>query len=380
MRPRPLLIIINSNYPSETNKYGDVFVHSRVKLYKAHLDVEIVGWKKDVKDYTFNYEGVTVHMVDSKSKLVEKVKALSPDVVGIHFVEGWMKDNILRLNVPFFIWIHGAEALGWYRRIYLITSLRYTQFIKYCLLNTLQMLRMNQIIRYAHKTGKIKFIFVSKWMRSIAETDTLSTVTNSHIIPNPINTDLFTYREKKADLRKKILVIRSFDSKKYATDQIVQAIIKLSGKPFFTDLSFTIYGDGRLFDEQTAPLKNFNNVELHKRFLENKDLPALHSGFGIFLCPTRQDAQGVSMCEAMSSGLVPITSNNTAIPEFVKHNETGFLTNGVAEIVTSIEKLYHEPEVFLKMSLSASQSIANQCSHRKIIQQEVDLIFSSLKK
>ena len=42
---------------------------------------------------------------------------------------------------------------------------------------------------------------------------------------------------------------------------------------------------------------------------------------GIFICPTRQDAQGVSMCEAMSSGLVPITLYNTAIPECLPNDE-----------------------------------------------------------
>ena len=43
----------------------------------------------------------------------------------------------------------------------------------------------------------------------------------------------------------------------------------------------------------------------------------MHKKNGIFMVPTRLDSQGVSRDEAMSSGLVPITNNVAAIPEFV---------------------------------------------------------------
>ena len=80
------------------------------------------------------------------------------------------------------------------------------------------------------------------------------------------------------------------------------------------------------------------------------------------LIPTRQDAQGVSMCEAMSSGLVPVTSNNTAIPEYVN------------ELKDAIQEMYYSPDIFLKKSKKASQHINKICSPQKVITKELDLI------
>ena len=86
------------------------------------------------------------------------------------------------------------------------------------------------------------------------------------------------------------------------------------------------------------------------------------------------DAQGVSMCEAMSSGLIPITSNNTAIPEFVTHKKTGFLTESVNEIVDSVNYLYNNPTDYLKMSREASLSIAKISGIDVVMKKEMQLI------
>ena len=102
----------------------------------------------------------------------------------------------------------------------------------------------------------------------------------------------------------------------------------------------------------------------------------LYYGFqnGVFLCPTRQDAQGVSMCEAMSSGLVPVTSNNTAIPEFVEDKHSGFLnTNNPVNFADSIEFLLKNPKIFLKISKNASSSIEKICSSKIVAKLELEL-------
>ncbi len=53
------------------------------------------------------------------------------------------------------------------------------------------------------------------------------------------------------------------------------------------------------------------------------------SNYGVFLSPTRMDAQGVMMCEVMASGLLTISSDNTAIPEFIVDEQNGILIDNV---------------------------------------------------
>src|SRR5690606_6953555 len=134
-------------------------------------------------------------------------------------------------------------------------------------------------------------------------------------------------REKGPEQRKRLLSIRPYASRKYANDLTVKAIVELSKRDFFNELEVALIGDGELFDQITEPVKGFPNVKLVRKFLSHKEISATHKDYGIFITPTRMDSQGVSRDEAMSSGLVPITTNVTAIPEFV-NSECGMLVDG----------------------------------------------------
>src|SRR5699024_5487174 len=134
------------------------------------------------------------------------------------------------------------------------------------------------------------FIHVSKWFKEhIVECDARAKAKRAYIIPNPIDETLFTYDEKNPELRKRILLIRPFASKKYANDLAVEAIRSLSDKPFFKRLEFGIFGDGKLFNQTIAPLKQFENVQIERVFLKQSEIAALHKQYGVFLCPTRWD-------------------------------------------------------------------------------------------
>ena len=85
------------------------------------------------------------------------------------------------------------------------------------------------------------------------------------------------------------------------------------------------------------------------------------------------------MCEAMSSGLVPVTSLSTAIPEFVQDGQSGFLTKNALEIADKIIYLYNNPEAFSEMSYSASDSIIKKCAIKSIVKQELQLIEQQIK-
>ena len=84
------------------------------------------------------------------------------------------------------------------------------------------------------------------------------------------------------------------------------------------------------------------------------------------------------MCEAMISGLVPISSWSTAIPEFVSHNLNGILTKTSAEITEAIEFLYQNPKHFSTLSENASNYIINKAGVEKVINEELKFISSHI--
>ena len=76
-------------------------------------------------------------------------------------------------------------------------------------------------------------------------------------------------------------------------------------------------GDGPLFEQTLEPLRGFDNITIKKGFITQQKIAELYKQYGVFLCPSRSDTQGVSRDEAMASGLVPVTNGVAAIPEFV---------------------------------------------------------------
>ena len=198
------------------------------------------------------------------------------------------------------------------------------------------------------------------------------------VIHNPIDTDLFCYQEKSVDQRKKVLSIRPYASAKYANDLSVKAIQRLSQQAWFYDMEFRMIGDGPLFEETLAPLREFRNVYIEQRFLNQLEIAALHKEYGIFLSPTRMDAQGVSRDEAMASGLVPVTNAVTAIPEFVD-DRCGILAPGedADTMARGIALMYEQPLKFTAMSKAAASRVRAQSDAQRVICAELALVLDN---
>ena len=195
------------------------------------------------------------------------------------------------------------------------------------------------------------------------------------IIHNPIDTRLFKYHEKGVDQRYKILSIRPFASRVYANDLTVKCILELSKRKDFANFDFTLIGDGILFEKTIEPLREFSNVRIVKGFLRRVDIAKYHKENGIFLVPSRQDTQGVSRDEAMSSGLVPITNNIAAIPEFVDAS-CGVLSPGedYLDMAHQIGRIVDNPSLFLSMSKAAADRVRRQTAATVIVDRELELI------
>ena len=217
------------------------------------------------------------------------------------------------------VWVHGFEAEAWYRRWF--NFINTSEDIKAALeKKETYYLKQNAFFHdlMTQEELNVSFVNVSKWFQKyVVEPDNGAEFRNSTVIPNLVDEEVFPYREKEDKKRFNILSIRPFASLKYANDQTVGAILELSKRPYFKALSFTICGSGPMFDQTVEPLRQFDNVKLENRFFTQEEIRDLHAEHGIFLSPTRFDSQGVSMCEASSSGLVTISSEVAAVPEFI---------------------------------------------------------------
>lgn len=368
-------LLVTNHYPSYEDLYRNGFVHSRVAAYRERgMNVDVFRLRKDDTATYHEFENIDV-ITGSQTTLRKILDSGRYKNVLVHFLDPdmWhvLKDYVDRIRV--IVWVHGSEVQPWWRREY-----------NYSTEGQLQVAKLESDKRMAFWRSllspmpeNLQLVFVSRYFAEEVMEDVGIRISENQyqIIHNPINTDIFSYRPKSAEQRKKILSIRPYASPKYANDLSVKAIEALSKKAFFNELEFRIIGDGPLFEDTLAPLRKFPNVFIERRFLKQHEIANLHKDYGLFLCPTRMDAQGVSRDEAMSSGLVAVTNNVAAIPEFA--DDSCCILAGSEDYVglaEGIEKLYLDPSKFIEASSLAASRVRKQTSNVIVISQELALV------
>jgi len=371
------ILLIVPDYPSK-NSVAYKFIHDRVKKYKDEFEVDVFCYnKKFVKEYIF--EGIKV-IGGSTKKLKELILDNNYSRFVFHFFNIRSAMFIAKhlKNKKVYVWFHGSDCISWKRRlpsinfkiIKIINPIYLFKVIAFIIYNKMRVFNIRKLNK---KCLNLTFVFVSKWNKITSEKDLNIKYKKFKIIHNYINFEKFKYSKKNKNQRLKILSINNYANDVYAGDMIQDIILSLSKRKEFKYFNFSIYGDGKLFDLYTSKISKFKNVYINKGFIKTDEIISVHKLNGIFLYPKRGDSQGVSRCEAMASGLVPIASDVEAVSEFSPSN-TSYLVNDIEEFVNTLIYIYNNSEDFLKKSKECSKFIFEKCNYNKTIQKEINLI------
>ena len=372
-------LILTKQYPSYDDLYRYGFLHSRVRSYRdAGLNVDVFRLTNLQETPYREYEDIDVASGDLEL-LDQTLTSGQYKKVLVHLLDERMwsvlEKHLDRVKVD--IWVHGAEIQVWQRREFEFERMSKDEIVRQKKLSDKRVKFWKRVLAQPHPHPNVHLIFVSQYFADEVANDLHVQLPKASysIIHNYIDPEIFNYQKKNPEHRKKLLSIRPYASKKYANDLTVSCILELSKRPFFKNLEFNLYGDGDLFEQTVSPVRHFANVKCHQRFLSQKEISAVHKSHGVFLTPTRMDAQGVSRDEAMSSGLVPITNAVAAIPEFVDH-DSGYTVpaEDFVAMADAIEELFSDPDLFLKKSHSASYRAQSQCGYGATIAREMELI------
>jgi len=371
-------LLITPHYPNYDDYYKNAFVHRRTVHYKRYgVSLDVFRANGQMPGGHYEFENVDV-ISGNEDDLAHVLRYGQHRVVLVHFLlpQIWETLKNYLATKKIIIWAHGGEIHPWHRRKCLEQETSRQILIQESEARTAFWQEV-----FANLNPNLHFVFVSQCLAGevIADYNLQFEKEQYSVIHNVIDTSLFSYREKPAEQRKKILSIRPYKSVKYGNDLIVKTILELAKEPFFDQLSFHIIGDGPMFEDILAPLQGFANVLLEKRFLKQSQIAELHKTHGIYLTPSRVDSQGVSRDEAMSSGLVPVTNRVAAIPEFV--DETcGMLADpeDAKGLAAAIKKLYERPDLFKKLSKNAAKRVRHQSSYEQTILKEIELIRQKL--
>lgn len=186
-----------------------------------------------------------------------------------------------------------------------------------------------KVKRAALGRSRIAYAAPSAWLLGMAErSGILDTALDARVIPNGVDTDLFSPGDRE-EARQRLGIaanatvllcvakdIATNPYKGFAT--LVAACEQLADRGLAATL-LAIGGDG--------PPRRIGNVEI--RFIpfvsDSSALVAYYRAADVFVLPSRAEALGLTIIEAMSCGLPVVASNAGGIPEVVEDGETGVL-------------------------------------------------------
>ena len=376
-------VLICPAYPGGKRIYGGEFIRNRAEKYVARgLDLLILEVSTKNKTPILDHcEGVAV-LRTSPDNLELFVQSLEPEVEAF-LTHSPTPETVTMLNelVPperQVHWFHGFDIRD-YRRLYFDYSTSELAQLKPRLdeLNR----RRKEVIGPLLANPLSKKVFVSKFLKYTAETDMAQEAHNAHVIPNFISEETFKFSEKRPEQARQMLLIRSFAYRNYANDIAIEAISLLRDRDGFEDITFTIRGFGEQFRELTDPISDLANVSVVEGLLSQEDIVALHSTHGVFLCPTRFDSQGVSMGQAMASGLVCITNGVAAIPEYTDQDCSVLVRpDDPGAFAEAIWDLHQHPQRLPLLSRNAGSRVRRQCGADQTIEHELALIPQGVRK
>ncbi|MCZ6632627.1 MAG: glycosyltransferase family 4 protein [bacterium] len=145
------------------------------------------------------------------------------------------------------------------------------------------------------------------------------------------------------------------------------------------DLRLYILGDGPLresLNHQTQQL----NIQNHVHFSGNvEDVRPWIAAFDLVVLPSRHEAMGRSLLEAMAMGRPVIASRTGGIPELVRHNETGILVppEDPKALAQAIDDLFQNDQKRLTLAQSGKADVEHRFSLETMIDR-LDRLYQDL--
>lgn len=293
------ILILCTDYPTETAPYKIAWAHARSKHYlKNGYKVTVVNFSSK-KNYTIDSVNVITRYDLNLSELnFDVVVSHSPNI-RFHFP---LLYKIRKLDKKIVIFFHGSESL--YQNRDYSTPYYYmkSSFVTYFAREVYDYLKMKVIKNFVKTTKEIKIIFVSQWMKDkVCKNTGLSfNKIKNEIIHNCLSSSFYEKKYSPEDkFEADFVTLRKLDESKYAVDKVIEFAI---ANP---DKKFHIFGRGEYFDHFKLP----SNVEWFDYYINQDDLTKHLNKYKAALMPTRVDAQGVMSCEMAVYGIPLIVSD-----------------------------------------------------------------------
>lgn len=165
--------------------------------------------------------------------------------------------------------------------------------------------------------------------------------------------------------------------------ELIRAIAELP-EMYKNRIQATFVGEW-LSQKQLEEFKSFieehgisKQIEIRGKVNSRLEIKSIYESSDVFVLPTYfpQEAQPVSILEAMNFSLPVISTNHASIPEFISDGTNGILVEKKSSesIKNALMKLMDNPEFFMAVSKGAKSTFEDKFSPKKYRESVLDLI------
>jgi glycosyltransferase involved in cell wall biosynthesis len=156
-------------------------------------------------------------------------------------------------------------------------------------------------------------------------------------------------------------------------DRLIDACSQLKQRQI--DFELVIGGDGRQRHELSELARKLNLADCCRFCGEISDRQSFLEALDIFVAPSRQEAFGIHICEAMERSLPVIGACVGGIPELIEHEETGLLFDpeSPTALAQALEKLIGSPETRTRLGNNARNRVTSLFDREKAVARHIAL-------
>jgi len=267
-------------------------------------------------------------------KIVDKINALKPDIVHLHWINGGMIriEDLPKIKAPI-VWTlhdmwaftggcHYDDECGSYKENCGNCPVLNSHSVK-----DLSYKILNRKKRSYSKVQNLTVIGVSRWLTNCAAESKLFNSAKTINLPNPIDTLKFkpTNQTLSRELwnlpkNKKLILfgaMGSISDPRKGFDELSDAFKNIKKN----DVEFVVFGASTPVEPPDLGCKTHYIGSLS----DDISLITLYSAVDLMVVPSRQEAFGQTASESMACGTPVVTFRHTGLVDIVDHKKNGYL-------------------------------------------------------
>ncbi|WP_214072045.1 glycosyltransferase family 4 protein [Mucilaginibacter sp. dw_454] len=225
----------------------------------------------------------------------------------------------------------------------------------------------------------VTFVTCSQWLAGVAKQSSLINNFRIEAIPNPIDINIFSPKDKPTARRKrnidpqaKIILFgaANINDRRKGISYLVEAL-KILKQQYQGDqkIEIVIFGKNKHFDVSELPF------EVHELNLitSQDELADIYSLADVFVTPSLEDNLPNTIMEAMACGTPVVAFNTGGIPEMIDHEQNGYLAafKDATDMARGLAEVLNGPAD--ELATRARKKVLDNYTNEKVGQQYINL-------